>query len=350
MLHFTCKFFSAGCADVISISFKDITGKSQHIFIDSGTESAYDLLHPELLAIADRGEEIGLWVVSHWDNDHICGIIKVLQDNDIRSRLPIKQVWFNANYRVPRNPGATSGWTGLKEGALLRDILQDELGITAPIITTENPIIELLGLKFTILSPSLDVYQEAIAKMQTHFPLAAKRWDHGQTLEVLARQTTPLDRSLANRSSIAFLLEAKGYRMLMLADASPVDLVEQLQKLGYSPTHRLQVDWLKVSHHGSKRNISRALLAIIETSQFVFTADALERHKLPDKEAIAHILCHSQRDFTKHIKLFFNHRSSKLERIFDVDGQDVFDRLNFSVHFPNSEDNALIIHANEHID
>jgi beta-lactamase superfamily II metal-dependent hydrolase len=350
MLQISCKFFSAGCADAISISFKDITGKSLHIFIDSGTEAAYYLLRPELLAIADRGEEIGLWVISHWDNDHIFGIIKVLQDNDIRSRLHIKQVWFNANYRVPRNPGATSGWTGLKEGALLRDMLQDELGIPAPIITSENPIIELLGLKFTILSPSLDVYQEAMAKMQTHFPLAAKRWDHGQTIEALARQTTPLDRSLANRSSIAFLLEAKGYRMLMLADASPVDLVEQLQQLGYSPTNRLQVNLVKVSHHGSKRNISRALLAIIETSQFVFTADALERHKLPDKEAIAHILCHSQRDFTKHIKLFFNHRTSKLERIFDVDGQDVFDRLNFSVHFPTPEDNALIIYTNEHID
>ena len=350
MLQFTCKFFSAGCADVISISFKDISGKTQHIFIDSGTETAYDLLRPELLAIADRAEEIGLWVVSHWDNDHICGIIKVLQDTAIRSRLHIKQVWFNANYRITKGTGSTSGFIGLKEGALLRDILQNELGIPAPSITSENPIIELLGLKFTILSPSFDVYQEAIAKMQTHFPLAAKRWDHDQTLEVLAKQSTPLDRSLANRSSIAFLLEAKGYRMLMLADASPVDLVEQLQQLGYSPTNRLQVDLVKVSHHGSKRNISRALLAIIETSQFVFTADASERHKLPDKETIAHILCHFQRDFTKHIKLFFNHRTSKLERIFDVDGQDVFDRLNFSVHFPNPEDNALIIHTNEYID
>lgn len=345
MLQFTCKFFSAGCADAISISFKDITGKSQHIFIDSGTESAYDLLHPELLAIPDRGEEIGLWVVSHWDNDHICGIIKVLQDNDIRSRLPIKQIWFNANYRMPRNSGATSGWTGLKEGALLRDMLQDELGIPAPIITTENPIIDELGLKFTILSPSPEIYREAIAKMQTHFPLGAKPWDHQQRLELLAHLPSHLDRSLANRSSIAFLLEAGTYRMLLLADASPVDLVEQLQKLGYSPQFPLQVDWIKVPHHGSKRNISDALLALIETDQFVFTADASTRHKLPDKETIAHILCHPQRDFTRHIKLFFNHRNSKLERIFDVDGQDVFERLNFSVHFPDPESNALIIHA-----
>ena len=345
MLQFTCKFFSAGCADAISISFKDITGKSQHIFIDSGTEAAYDLLHPELLAIADRAEEIGLWVISHWDNDHICGIIKVLQDNDIRSRLPIKQVWFNANYRMPRNPGATSGWTGLKEGALLRDMLQDELGIPSPVITTENPIINELGFKFTILSPPPEIYREAIAKMQTHFPLGAKPWDHQQRLEVLAQLSSPIDRSLANRSSIAFLLEAGTYRMLLLADASPLDLVEQLQKLGYSPQRPLQVDWIKVPHHGSKRNISDALLALIETDQFVFTADASTRLKLPDKETIAHILCHPQRDFTRHIKLFFNHRNNKLDRIFDVDGQDVFESLNFSVHFPDPESNALIIHA-----
>ena len=133
--------------------------------------------------------------------------------------------------------------------------------------------------------------------------------------------------------------------MLLLADASPLDLVEQLQKLGYSPQRPLLVDWIKVPHHGSKRNISDALLALIQTDQFVFTADASTRHKLPDKETIAHILCHPQRDFNRHIKLFFNHRNSKLERIFDVDGQDVFDRLNFSVHFPDPESNALIIHT-----
>lgn len=346
MLQISCKFFSAGCADVISISFKDISGKTQHIFIDSGTESAYDLLRPELLAIADQTEEIGLWVISHWDNDHICGIIKVLQDNDIRSRLPIKQVWFNANYRMPGDLGTTSGWIGLKEGALLRDMLQDELGIPAPIITTENPIIDELGLKFTILSPSPEIYREAIAKMQTHFPLGAKEWDHQQTLEALAQQSTPPDRGFANRSSIAFLLEAGTYRMLLLADASPLDLVEQLQKLGYSPQFPLQVDWIKVPHHGSKRNISDALLALIQTDQFVFTADASTRHKLPDKETITRILCHPQRDYTRHIKLFFNHRNSQLERIFDVDGQDVFERLNFSVHFPDPQYNALIIAAN----
>lgn len=347
MLHFTCKFFSAGCADVISISFKDITGKSQHIFIDSGTETAYDLLRSELLAIADRAEDIGLWVISHWDNDHICGIIRVLQDNDIRSRLPIKKVWFNANYRMPRNPGATSGWTGLKEGALLRDMLQDELGIPAPVITTENPIIDELGLKFTILSPSPEIYLEAIGRMQTRFPLVgAKQWDYQQTLEVLTHLPSHLDRSPVNRSSIAFLLEVGTYRMLLLADASPLDLVEQLQKLGYSPQHPLQVDWIKVPHHGSKRNISDALLALIETDQFVFTADASPRHKLPDKEAIARILCHPQRDYTRHIKLFFNHRNSQLERIFDVDGQDVFERLNFSAYFPDPQSNALTITAN----
>lgn len=337
------KFYDAGCADAISVRFNGNDGLKHNLWIDSGYEESYDLLRPEFEEIAFRTESISLWVITHWDDDHIGGIIKYLEDEVIRQQVPIQRIWFNANYRALRSRGKTEGFVGVKKGVLLRDVIQDELGITVPIITTETQPINLFGMKLSILSPVPEVYLEAISNIQAYSPTGSKTWDYSETIEALSKKDSPPDRRLENRSSIAFLIEYGWHRFLMLADASPVDVVCQLRKLGYSETNPLKVDFIKVAHHGSKRNISKEFLSLIDTEKFVFTADGSEQHKLPDKETIAHILCHPKREFSNHISLFFNHQSKQLEGLFEADGADVFERLNFSMHFPEQGQKDLII-------
>jgi beta-lactamase superfamily II metal-dependent hydrolase len=347
MPKLTCKFYAVGCADAISVGFDGDDGQKHHLLIDSGWEESYDLLKPELVGIAQRGEAICLWVITHWDNDHIGGILNYMRDDVLLRQKIVQNFWFNANYRIPKTNKRIVGYVGLKEGVLLRDAIQKELGILVPIITTATPSVNLFGVELTILSPSLDIYQKAIAKIQLYAPTSAKAWDYSEKIEALAAKSSPPDRSLENRSSIAFLLKYRGYKLLFLADASPIDLVSQLREMGYSEANRLSVDFVKVAHHGSKRNTSKELLSLIETDKFIFTADGSERYKLPNKETISYILCHRYRDASKHIKLFFNHRSNLLESIFDVDGEDVYKRLNFSVHFVEPKQNALTIHFDD---
>ena len=148
--------------------------------------------------------------------------------------------------------------------------------------------------------------------------------------------------SLANRSSIVLLLEYGDFKVLLLADSSPLDLVPRLRQLGFSAENPLQVDLVKVSHHGSKKNTSNELLDLLRCQHFVFTADGSDPHKFPDKETIARILQHNP-DPKPSIHLYFNHRNQALESIFAVDGPDITVSHNFKVHFPSADPNVSVI-------
>ena len=68
-------------------------------------------------------------------------------------------------------------------------------------------------------------------------------------LPFVTTQTTPLD--LCN------------VKILLLADSHPSVIVASLRALYYSETQKLTVDYMKVSHHGSRYNTSPELLSLI---------------------------------------------------------------------------------------
>lgn len=88
--------------------------------------------------------------------------------------------------------------------------------------------------------------------------------------------------------------------MLFLGDAHPSIIVSSLRELGYSGDNKLQIDLMKVSHHGSKANTSDELLDLIECKCFIISTDG-SRHGLPNKETIARIVA-KQSD----CKIYFN--------------------------------------------
>ena len=75
-------------------------------------------------------------------------------------------------------------------------------------------------------------------------------------LPFVTTQTTPLD--LCN------------VKILLLADSHPSVIVASLRALYYSETQKLTVDYMKVSHHGSRYNTSPELLSLINCRQFIF--------------------------------------------------------------------------------
>ena len=109
------------------------------------------------------------------------------------------------------------------------------------------------------------------------------------------------DTAIHNGSSIAFILEIEDKKMLFLGDAHPSVVVDSLINLEYSKENKLSLDLIKVSHHGSKANISDELLDIIECDNFVISTDG-SKHGLPNKETVARII-------NKHenCKIYFNY-------------------------------------------
>ncbi len=109
----------------------------------------------------------------------------------------------------------------------------------------------------------------------------------------LAARVTAVDRAPANGSSIAFLLEHAGASVLLAADAFPTVLEPALQALARhrSEPGPLKFDAIKLSHHGSRANVTVDLLKAAQAKDYVIsTSGAIFRH--PDDEAISRVILH----------------------------------------------------------
>jgi hypothetical protein len=123
-------------------------------------------------------------------------------------------------------------------------------------------------------------------------------------LDDLLEKEFPKDQKAPNGSSIAFLAEYKGMSALFLADSHPQVIAASIERLcNERGTDRLAVDAVKVSHHGSKHNTSRALLKLVQSPSYLISSNG-ERFDHPDEECIALILKEG-----KPKRMIFNYRS-----------------------------------------
>ncbi len=110
------------------------------------------------------------------------------------------------------------------------------------------------------------------------------------------------DRAAANGSSIAFLAEFEDKSALFLADAHPDLIHDSIARLCASRNvDRLRVDAVKVSHHGSRNNISEAMLRLIDSPRYLISSNG-DRFEHPDEECVARII-----EFGKPKALYFNY-------------------------------------------
>jgi len=106
--------------------------------------------------------------------------------------------------------------------------------------------------------------------------------------EVPDPSTFKEDVSAINASSIAFVLECAGKRLLFLADAWPSVIVHQWRK-HFGDRQLAEVDLIKVSHHASRGNTSPELLETVTSKIFVVSTDG-SKHDHPHAEALLRIV------------------------------------------------------------
>ena len=122
------------------------------------------------------------------------------------------------------------------------------------------------------------------------------------------------DTELANASSIAFILKCDDLSILMLGDCYPQNVERYLRGKGYSEENPLVVDFVKISHHGSRNNTSNSLLDIIRCDKFIISTNGGKcRSNHPDRITIAHILCHPERNMDTKVHLYFNYKKELIE-------------------------------------
>jgi beta-lactamase superfamily II metal-dependent hydrolase len=313
--------------DALTLSWGE-EGRLFHALIDLGRPGDYRALRSEL-------QEIGrfeFFTISHIDADHIGGAVPLVKEK--AAPFAPADVWFNAWHHLKNAAARRARAQGLETlGAKQAEKLSNGIvefrwpwnrafgpdGIVSVDTPEAQPRIALAGsLEVTLLSPgdmelaALEpVWMNELARAGLR-PLDPDdvREEPADDLEALsslnvealARKPFVEDTSKPNGSSIAFLAEFDGRRVLLGADAHPGVIERSLRKLGYSETNKLKLDLFKLCHHGSKANTSPSLLGIIDCLDFAISTDGT-KHNHPDRETVARILVN---DPSRHKTIYFN--------------------------------------------
>lgn len=299
---FKLTLLPAGDGDCLLLTWGS-DGHHHHMIVDGGRATAYPHLHTRLVDIASKSEPLHLYVLTHIDADHIAGALTFLRAKD-RPLAPA-DVWFNGRGQVGR-----IGRRSFKQGDDYSDLLAKTgwrwnrhfENAVAAVETAPNPI-EVAGLKITILSPTLAQLRQLGDEWDRWFGRKPERPDRIGTrkpkdlvtpvpdplvLEDLAIDG-PVDTETPNGSSIAFLVEWRGKRIILGADAHPNTLASSLQPLAVDEGGRLRVALLKASHHGSAKNMSRELIEVLNCRSLAISTNG-NIHGHPDPEAIARFI------------------------------------------------------------
>lgn len=139
------------------------------------------------------------------------------------------------------------------------------------------------------------------------------------------------DTSFGNGSSITFILETEGKKILFLADAFAEDVIEELKKR-YTDSSKYPIffDAIKTSHHGSFKNNSPELFKIIDSNIFLFSTNGNHPcgHKHPDVETIS---CIINRRLPKKIlkrNLIFNY---ELDHLKDLNNEELKKEFKYEI-------------------
>lgn len=308
-------FLKAFNGDSILISFLE-NETPRNILIDGGIGDTYKSasnvkgeLFKAIKKIREDKQFIDLLVLTHFDDDHIGGILRWL-NKDKEAVSLIKKVWFNSGKEIAKKfknaenqdldievvDGANDFYTSPSQGIKFEKYLRDNRLWEGKIIE-QGLTCDLFGLKFKILSPNddkLDKLLRLYEKQKDYFTSGGE-YDFQTSLKEFIDEESQSgfkfqeDNSIANGSSIAFIMEYENKNFLFLADAHPSVVVEGLNKFGYNKDSPLNAELVKVSHHGSMYNTSKELLEIVKTNKYLFSSNAT-KHGLPNKRTIARII------------------------------------------------------------
>ena len=352
-------FYRAECGDAFRVRYLGNDGNFHNIFIDSGYRKTFkNIISPHIKQIQKSQESIDLWIVSHIHDDHIGGIEQFInQVNTGESKDTIEKWLYNLPRRtnqLSEDKKKVSVARSIGQGDIFAKYLQSINKVPEQDIVSGLEPIDLFGFKIHILTPSSEKLQQLRTKYESDPKLELEKQE-GESVSTAKRvikddyhvllndfdlSIWDEDDSIENGSSISVLTDHNDIKTLWLADAHPSNIVTALNSMGYNSSNKIVCDWVKVTHHGSKANNSNDLYSLIDSENFLFSADGTNKHKLPTKESIARILRNEHRQIDKHYKLYFTYENDVLRNIFANENDSIYEELNFSVVF--SEDSKFL--------
>lgn len=328
--------------DSIIVKTFDSQANPFNILIDGGPPGTFEEALKKELKIIPL---INIMILTHIDSDHIGGLIKFVK-HALFNPEQIDRYWFNSkNIKFTTigeniNSGQAKTFEELlidkgdikkkwEENILVGTEPKMPGGITVEIVSPSQKILDELFEKWPDLS---DEYNKKLEDLEIS-AVKPSQISRG-TLEDLAKAkdtpTKTISQDIFNSSSIAFILRTFDMSVLFLGDAHPHFLEDILTSKGYSKDNKLIVDFVKISHHGSKNNTTNRLLDMIDCNKFIISTNGGNSfHTHPDRETIARIVHHPERvkfNYNKRRIIYMNYPVVKIELkagefIYDTDMQ-----------------------------
>lgn len=294
------------------------------LLVDGGPSKVFrDSLKPRLQKEAqtsgERPVRLDAIMVSHIDEDHILGVLDLLEDvrEDTSPQGPVCQArWLYHNsfdgllgegeggaargLKAPDILAGIGGTTDILDGVSEPDpaallILQSygqgsrlaslaaAMKITrnppdaAPLMFDgETPVVKSLGAaKMTVLGP-----------LRTEVEDLRREWAKWKgKQDGRAALAAYLDKSVPNLSSLVVLIEQDGHSMLLTGDARGDKVLMGLKEAkllkGKKP---FKVDILKLPHHGSSRNLDDDFFELVHADHYVVSGDGTYGN--PDRDTL----------------------------------------------------------------
>lgn len=177
---------------------------------------------------------------------------------------------------------ASATLQGIKHGHDLV-VMAKQLNIKINPVTGQKPF--LAGTTDSL--PLGDLTLTVVGPTQANLDALRVQWE-----DWLARQEDRIgrgavkmaamaDNSVPNLSSIQLLAECDGKRLLLTGDGRGDHLLDALEDVGLLDAQGgIDIDVLKVPHHGSDRNVNRNFFERVRATTYVISADG--KHGNPD--------------------------------------------------------------------
>jgi hypothetical protein len=281
----------------------------QLVLIDGGPDTVWDeTLKPRLDQLRaernlddDQPLPIALLMVSHLDSDHITGILKLMRllAADPKAPYDVKRAWVNTFEDLTGEKPAAAGFgaadiaalpatplgaalantkSGIElasvgQGRELRNLInQLVLQNNQPfndLVTVDSPRNPAVinGLKLTVVAPSKTNIDALKDNWATHVKPMLHAGQHAEAADYV-------DKSVYNLSSIVVLAEIEGKRILLTGDGRGDHALAGLKEKGFLDANgKIEVDILKLPHHGSERDVKIDYFQSIHAKHYVISAN-----------------------------------------------------------------------------
>lgn len=335
-------------------------GEDEGTIVIDGGPFANPRFNPFLTEIESH-LPIDLMVVTHFDDDHLVGIKRFVENHRNDNLFPVKRIWANCAKHISFD---LSEKLSSKKASKLADVLLEISQKTQ--LDWENYRLNgfvdesILFADIEIINPHKDVFEHFITSYKEEYDCGYteenlsnkkdKEPDINVDMHELAnRPKTPGNienpSELINMVSVSMLICSDAFSLLALGDSFPQEIYASLVERGYNKMNKLHVDYMKMPHHGSAENISNELLDIIDCDNFIITTDGSKGYKHPHREALANVLCHPERDYSRTVHFYFNYPLETIEKnregaLFNAK---LDNNLNFECHEPQETDRFFIL-------